>query len=948
MKKILIAILSTILLFSGQIIFSALDTETLYEQGMEALKSGNYSSAELLFRKVMDSDEDEIADRAWFHLAKSIYYQKNYKSAVHEFTSYLNKCRTTSLCQESRYWIGESYYYLKQYNNAIEEYKRYIGKNGGEKLIPYAHDRIAAIYYSQKRYDEAVLEWEQAVQKSSDKDANAFRILNIGEALFQNGQYDNALARLSPLLTSRADPRIIANARIVSGKIYQLKGNHNRALVLFSGIPDDLLKKSPYSEAQYFKALSLIQKGESANAKSLLEIYVLIAREDRWYYHALRELGKLNIELGETEKGIEQLNDVRKSSDIPELKQDVDKYLGEYYIEKDPARAIPYLEEYRGLFDDNKELMLSLSRAYISVKRYDDAGKILEHYQEKFPYDRSIDQVKFLRARIFLEKNETLKAMELFESIRKDNPFSEYINESNFYLSIVHYRNGDFLKAVTLLNTYLGKRDIENRYQAYRLLASCYLSLNDLNRARSTVNLIINRYSDQDDAHEIIYRLAMALNDRGINPRWYMNNVIQKYPDSDSAYSLYLLLGGEAFKNRKYDEASSYYGKYLETDRTDSRGLAFFNMLVSQYNLKKYQNVIDMLKNSTIPPLDETQWKEIPILLARCYYETGQNEKIYTLLMSENISGMPKDVIFMFISSAVGAGDISIARERLQYVAASKELYAESLYSIASYYVKNRNMEEASSYYSKIIVECPGTEKADFARYEYAKILFENQKTGEAIEKLKEIRNRELNDDRNALLVLCYFSTGDEKNATILTNRYLSRILKNARGEEIIRKNLQYYFDRKNTGLFKRFAYYLANSFAGTQTYVNYMYGKYYYSLKSYKTAYYYLYKVSSSDNEYSQEVWYTLANISIFVNKNTKQAVQFFLKVIEKDSESDYGCRARIELSIIYHENDRKEESKKLLADIIADSQRKIFVIQAENLYDSFKYADTDKKTTE
>jgi TolA-binding protein len=99
MKRIPAFLISVVLLFCAQESRAALGSEALYKQGMEAFESGNYSSAELLFRKALDSDEDEITDRAWFYLARSYFHQKNYGSAVHEFTSYLNKCRTASLCQ---------------------------------------------------------------------------------------------------------------------------------------------------------------------------------------------------------------------------------------------------------------------------------------------------------------------------------------------------------------------------------------------------------------------------------------------------------------------------------------------------------------------------------------------------------------------------------------------------------------------------------------------------------------------------------------------------------------------------------------------------------------------------------------------------------------------------------------------------------------------------------
>ncbi len=52
--------------------------QSLYEQGTEAFRTGNYGSSELLFRKIIDSgDGAEYRDRAWYYLALSIFTRKN-------------------------------------------------------------------------------------------------------------------------------------------------------------------------------------------------------------------------------------------------------------------------------------------------------------------------------------------------------------------------------------------------------------------------------------------------------------------------------------------------------------------------------------------------------------------------------------------------------------------------------------------------------------------------------------------------------------------------------------------------------------------------------------------------------------------------------------------------------------------------------------------------------
>src|SRR5208337_4815379 len=166
------------------VLISAPDSRITFNQGVEAFKAGYYSSAELLFRKTLENDDD-YRDRSWFYLSLTIYQQEKYKQAIFEFNNFLTKCRTENLRVESRYWIGESYYNLNEYLKAIEEYKRFIEKSDNQQLITSTHDRIASIYFKQLRYEEAIIEWEDAIKKCDDVEQNALLVLRIGNALFQ-------------------------------------------------------------------------------------------------------------------------------------------------------------------------------------------------------------------------------------------------------------------------------------------------------------------------------------------------------------------------------------------------------------------------------------------------------------------------------------------------------------------------------------------------------------------------------------------------------------------------------------------------------------------------------------------------------------------------------------------------------------------------------------------
>ncbi len=59
MKKLTIHFLPMLLILITGIAYAAMESKTLLDQGMEAFRSGNYGSAELVFKKIKESGEKE-------------------------------------------------------------------------------------------------------------------------------------------------------------------------------------------------------------------------------------------------------------------------------------------------------------------------------------------------------------------------------------------------------------------------------------------------------------------------------------------------------------------------------------------------------------------------------------------------------------------------------------------------------------------------------------------------------------------------------------------------------------------------------------------------------------------------------------------------------------------------------------------------------------------------
>jgi tetratricopeptide (TPR) repeat protein len=396
------------------------ESKVIFNQGLEAFKSSNYSSAELLFRKTLENNDD-YRDKAWFYLARTVFQQGKYKSAIFEFNSFLTKCRTENLRIESRFWMAESYYYLNDSLKAIEEYNRFLEKSDDTALIMTAHDRIATIYFNQQRYEEAVIEWEQSIKNSTDMDQNAQIVIKIGRALFKNGNYEKSLDRLLPLLSARINSRNKAEIRLLVGRLYQLQEEHKKAMIALNAIPKELTESYPFYDVYYFRALSYISLDRISSARSELELFQIIGKKSEFYTAGMFELGSIILAGSKPDSGIEILHEIWESSGDSNLAVRSAILIAEYYIDNDPDKAINYIEKYMTSPDDeqNKRILLMLVRAYIKTDRYDKAETTIGIFSDKYPYDENIDEINFSKGIVLLQRGELDTSLEIFNKIKK-------------------------------------------------------------------------------------------------------------------------------------------------------------------------------------------------------------------------------------------------------------------------------------------------------------------------------------------------------------------------------------------------------------------------------------------------------------------------------------------------------------------------------------------------
>jgi tetratricopeptide (TPR) repeat protein len=942
LKRIII-ILFILLLPIGNA-FSAANSQSLYEQGIEAFKSGNFGSSELLLRKIIDSGENEYRDKAWYYMALSIFNQKKYQSSIFEFNRFLSSCSTSDLCTLARYWIAESYFQLNDNIRAIQEFNRFISQSKNNEYIAQSYDRIGRIYFTQNRYDEAIIEWMKALGKCEDPVKNNQKRLNIGEAYFLNENFDDAINFLSPILNSNIDTKTLSMAKLLTGRAYQIKGKHLTAIKIFSTMDETLLTEKPFNEVQYYRALSYIALGNFNFASLHLKTFLSTGKDSPWINYAKFELAKILLKENNIKEATQFFEEIRKSKTEPILKSRASMELSKIYFDNNIEEAIKCLKEASILEspEEKKEALLLLSRAYTKVKNFTDAESILEQLINNYFYDKNIDLYYFLLATVYFEEGNLDKTQIYFEKLKEINPFSKYINESYYYLALANLK-GNPDEAINLFNKYINLKKTEKKYEVYIQLLYLYSQKRDFKNSEKIISIIIENYSKEKGVEDILYNYAKILNNNRKPHKYLYDLIITRYSKSEAAGDIMLARGDEAFIKKNFAEAEYFYKQYLTVHWRQNAASVFLYRIISLERLGKYKEVISILDLKDImPSMDDFTAKQLTLIKGRSYYNTGEYKKAYDSYSLWRLIDLTEEDLASILKSSIKVDDIITAKKAAELINNNKDLRAEGFYELGLLYINKNDYENANDYLSRIIIEIPSSELIDIAKVEIADIYIKKERYEEAVQKLLEIKIEKLQAKKCALLIVSYFRSGNEKEAITLTKKYLKDFIKSPYAETVLKENILYYYKIKNIIEFNSYSQFL-NKYPGNNIFLNYLTAKLNFETMNYKTSYFYYYKLADIESEYKDEAIFYLGLISLLNNNDINLARKYFNKISGSSySKNIFAMQGKIDLSILSSETGNIELSKKALFDILDNSDSRILRIQAENLIEYFGYRNT------
>ncbi len=921
----------------------AQDERRLFEQGMEAFKKGNFGSAEHLFRKTLDADSEEYRDRAWFHLARSMHARGDHKSALYEFNRFLNRSTNESLAVEARFWMGESRYHLGETHEAMEEYRRYVQKSPSGSHASRAHERMGDMYYDQKRGDEAIIEWDAAILKGADEERKRSLRYRKARALYESGRYEEALSLLprpGTTGTGREDARMM----MLAGLVYQKLGDDRNAVGAFQSIPVEMKDDEVLRETVFFEARSQLNLGNRAAAEGLLRGYLQYGGEARMYQEARCELGALLIAGDGSAEGVALLEGVRSSKARQETRVRASRMLGLFYLDREPARSVAYLEESLAgaAVEERSGLLLALGRAYALAGRHDDAiMKFTEIFRDT-PLADERDDAGFFIGLAYLEKGDFESSIKAFETIRRDHPFSRHYSESRYYLALARSRNGDLAGAITILEEHLRESASAKKYEAALLLLRLLIAKDDFASAGRTVAVLMRDHPGEDGLNEALLEYAAALLAAGVASKKQIDTLAAQFADTEYGAELDYLVATDHYDRKRYGEALGHYNDYLATIYTAHRGGAILGKTRCLYQLGRYEEITAAPGEGALRGMDSKSLAEWRLLRARSLYRLERYRGSYEIFDASRLGDYRSDDLRIFLECALRIGDRPSAMKALALLENDRERYSESLYFMGRFYMERQDLGEAERHLKRVVDEFPGSSHEAHALIALGELRLRGGDPRGALALLAGIdvtRGEDIQIWKNALLIRCHFALGMPDEALALAEKTQQGLLRCPCGEPVMKLALDHYYRKKDLQQFRRYATFLAR-YKGNEELIEYLSGKVNFQAGNFPVAYRHFKELSAKGTRYRDEALYHAGLYELLVLGNAEAAVNTFSKLLEDNDDGNaFRVKALIEMALIHGEKGEETKARDCLMTVLRLTKKGNANTQAENLVERFGY---------
>lgn len=691
-------------------------------------------------------------DRPEFYFKKAYcaFIAKNYTDALENFR--LAKTVATKYSFPATYYVAYILYVQEQYAEALEEFLNLKESTVYADIYPFY---VTDIYYRMGRYDEAI-DYGRGVLKANQVTKYAPPITRIvANCYFKKSVYDNSLFYYKKYLATDSAKRLIPQDKYQIGYCYYQTADFESAIHSFEKLAEEdniygqyslytladcfLKKKDKQAARNSFWKASKIERNKSIQEESLLN-YAKLSYELDFHLVALSSVRKFIDDFPNSE----YINDAK--SLLVELLVNTKNYREALEVcETLPNRSTRLTKAYQKIAYFRGVELYNDNRKEDAFQLFGKAIEIEADYKVKA-------LANFWRAEIFLDRKNWDQAIANYEAFLS-NPMAQQTDEYElgyYGAGYALFQKEKYVEAAYYFEKYV-KNTGENTKitkDAILRLGDCSFILKDYAKAINAYDKIIfGKYTGSDYAlfqKGIIQGLQNQFKEKLATHRQLLNDFPKSIYADDALYEM----AYTNFITNNTQEARAGFAevitKYPESSYAPK---ALLNTGLMYYNMSDDSNAIFVYKKlvNSYPRSDEAQ--ESLQAIKNIYIEKGNTDEFFayskTVPFANFSSGTQDTVTYKAANNRYMRNDCETAVPAFsRYL----ERFGDGAFSIDAHYqraeclIKNKNLDEAAIDL-KYIIEKEKNKYTEKALLNYSRVLIAQNKSGEAINYLKELEN---------------------------------------------------------------------------------------------------------------------------------------------------------------------------------------------------------------
>ena len=129
--------------------------------------------------------------------ATGLFQRGMYQMAIDEYKRFIDSFPQSEYLEDAYFGIAESHYFLKEYDTAIKEYNQYMGKfPSGDKALT-AELRIGEAFFFTERLDDAIKQFQFIKKEGLGKGKLQALYFYTGKAYRAKGNIEKAIELLN-------------------------------------------------------------------------------------------------------------------------------------------------------------------------------------------------------------------------------------------------------------------------------------------------------------------------------------------------------------------------------------------------------------------------------------------------------------------------------------------------------------------------------------------------------------------------------------------------------------------------------------------------------------------------------------------------------------------------------------------------------------------------------